>query len=86
MQRLPSTELQVFLYCMPPPGKYFDLITFKFNLTVYVILFKTNSANTHALKAKRKTILPNDLFQALSDMELEEFVPELKTSLEGVIT
>ena len=36
------------------------------------------------MKAKRKTILPNDLFQALSDMELEEFVPELKESLEGL--
>ncbi len=38
------------------------------------------------MKGKRKTILPNDLFQALADMELDEFLPELKESLEGVCT
>ena len=37
------------------------------------------------MKSKRKTILPSDLFQALGDMELEEFIPELKESLEGMI-
>ena len=41
------------------------------------------SANTFALKSKRKTISANDIFQALEDMELEDFVPELKDCLEG---
>lgn len=42
------------------------------------------SANTHAVKSKRKTVTPNDLFQALEDMELDDFVSELKESLEGM--
>lgn len=41
------------------------------------------SANNFALKSKRKTISANDIFQALEDMELEDFVPELKNCLEG---
>ena len=41
------------------------------------------SSNTYALKSKRKTLVPNDVFSALEDMEFESFIPELKESLEG---
>ena len=42
------------------------------------------SANTYAVKGKRKTITPYDLFQAVEDMELQEFLPEMKECLEGI--
>ena len=42
-----------------------------------------SSSNNLALQAKRKTLAANDVLSALSDMEFEEFVPELKTFLEG---
>ena len=67
-----------------------DNVVFAYSYTfidnVVLIVFFFLSANTHAMKGKRKTILPNDLFQALADMELDEFLPELKESLEGVYT
>ena len=70
---------------------------FKFCLDVYVVtcvhwvhsvhagicVCNVCSANNFALKSKRKTISANDIFQALEDMELEDFVPELKDCLEG---
>ena len=42
-----------------------------------------HSANSHAIKGKRKTIAPNDLLQAVEDMEFKEFLPEMKECLEG---
>lgn len=41
------------------------------------------SSNNFALQAKRKTLAASDVLSALSDMEFEEFVPELKSFLEG---
>ena len=41
------------------------------------------SANNYTSKAKRKTIIPADIFSAAEDMEFKEFVPEMKESLEG---
>ena len=52
---------------------------------MYNTLYVFFSANTHAIKSKRKTITPNDLFQALEDMELDDFIPELKDCLEGML-
>ena len=50
---------------------------------VLFIIFSHLSANNFAIKSKRKTITASDIFQALQDMELEEFIPELKECLEG---
>ncbi|XP_041378740.1 LOW QUALITY PROTEIN: DNA polymerase epsilon subunit 3-like [Gigantopelta aegis] len=47
------------------------------------ILYATTCANTYAIKGKRKTITPNDLFQAIEDMELQEFLPEMKECLDA---
>ena len=41
------------------------------------------SSNNFALQAKRKTLAASDVLSALSDMEFEEFVPELKSFLES---
>ena len=41
------------------------------------------SSNNFALQAKRKTLAASDVLSALSDMEFEEFTPELKSFLEG---
>jgi hypothetical protein len=41
------------------------------------------SANSHAIKGKRKTIMPNDLLRAVEDMEFTEFLPEMKECLEA---
>ena len=53
-------------------------------VTIKIYLeFCPYSANTYAIKGKRKTITPNDLFQAIEDMELQEFLPEMKECLDG---
>ncbi len=77
MPKLLLAELLVFSFYMPQHGRHTNMIILTFT---FCFVF---SANTYAIKGKRKTILPNDLFQALADMELEEFIPELKESLEG---
>lgn len=42
-----------------------------------------DSSNNFAIKAKRKTLAAGDVFNALSDMEFEQLVPDLKQFLEG---
>ena len=42
------------------------------------------SSNNFALQAKRKTLAASDVLSALNDMEFDQFVPELKSFLEGV--
>lgn len=44
----------------------------------------THSANNYTTKAKRKTIIPADIFSAADDMEFKEFLPEMKECLEGM--
>lgn len=46
------------------------------------VLYATSCANNQALQAKRKTLNANDVFQALRDMEFEEFIEPLQQSLE----
>ncbi|XP_071821601.1 DNA polymerase epsilon subunit 3-like [Apostichopus japonicus] len=46
------------------------------------VLYATSCANNQALQAKRKTLSANDVFQALRDMEFEEFIEPLQASLE----
>ena len=50
--------------------------------TCVFILYSTSISNEFAAKAKRRTLHAEDLFQALEDMELTEFVPELRAMLE----
>ena len=52
------------------------------NLTQF-LLYLCISANSLALRNKRKTLTANDVFSALEDMEFDNFVPELKICLEG---
>ncbi|XP_003385014.1 PREDICTED: DNA polymerase epsilon subunit 3-like [Amphimedon queenslandica] len=47
------------------------------------VLYATSCANNYTSKAKRKTIIPSDIFSAAEDMEFQEFVPEMKESLEA---
>lgn len=42
-----------------------------------------DSSNNFAIKAKHKTLAAGDVFNALSDMEFEQLVPDLKQFLEG---
>lgn len=42
-----------------------------------------DSANAHATKVKRKTLLGADVLAAMGDMEFEHFVPDLQESLAG---
>ncbi|KXJ19657.1 DNA polymerase epsilon subunit 3 [Exaiptasia diaphana] len=45
------------------------------------VLYATTCANTIAVSAKRKTLTASDVFQALEEMEFEEFIPKLKEDL-----
>ena len=47
----------------------------------FVFIF---SANNNALQNKRKTLTANDVFDALREMEFEQFVEPLQESLEGI--
>ena len=52
-----------------------------FSTHIFFVCFY--SSNNFALQAKRKTLAASDVLSALSDMEFEEFTPELKSFLEG---
>jgi histone H3/H4 len=41
------------------------------------------SANNIAISGKRKTLTAADVFQALEEMEFEEFIPKLTENLTG---
>lgn len=47
------------------------------------VLYATSCANTHALKSKRKTLNATDVFNALDDMEFNEFIEPLRANLEA---
>ena len=53
------------------------------NALSFAIMCLIFSANTHALKGKRKTLNATDVFAALEDMEFEEFIEPLRANLEG---
>lgn len=40
-------------------------------------------ANNNALKNKRKTISTQDVFEAITEMDLDQFLEPLKSNLEG---
>ncbi|XP_078350347.1 DNA polymerase epsilon subunit 3-like [Oculina patagonica] len=46
------------------------------------VLYATSCANNFAQKQKRKTLAAADVFEALEEMEFEQFVKPLKESLE----
>jgi len=46
------------------------------------VLYATSCANNNALQNKRKTLTANDVFDALREMEFEQFVEPLQESLE----
>lgn len=41
------------------------------------------SANSFAMKAKRKTLNAGDVMSAMEEMEFERFLPPLREALEG---
>lgn len=41
------------------------------------------SANSFAMKAKRKTLNASDVMSAMDEMEFERFLPPLREALEG---
>jgi hypothetical protein len=41
------------------------------------------SANTHAVKSKRKTLTGSDVLAAMEDMEFSQFVPALQDAVDG---
>ncbi|VDP06322.1 unnamed protein product [Soboliphyme baturini] len=47
------------------------------------VLFATATANTYSIKAKRKTLMASDIYDALIDMDFEEFVEPLKETVEA---
>ena len=67
--------------CVATPP-YAVLCVLYIKWALFFILFLCSS-NNFALQAKRKTLAASDVLSALSDMEFEEFVPELKSFLEG---
>lgn len=50
------------------------------------VLYCTSCSNNLAMKANRKTISGQDVLNAMSDMEFEQFIEPLKASLEGTTT
>ena len=50
--------------------------------TCVFILYSTSISNEFASKAHRRTLYAEDMFQALEDMELSEFIPELRIMLD----
>lgn len=46
-------------------------------------MFVFSSANNVAMTNKRKTLNATDVFQAMEEMEFDEFIPRLKEDLEG---
>ncbi|KAI6655151.1 DNA polymerase epsilon subunit 3 [Oopsacas minuta] len=50
--------------------------------TCVFILYSTSVSNEFASKAHRRTLNAEDMFQALEDMELNEFIPDLREMLE----
>lgn len=42
------------------------------------------SANSFAMKAKRKTLNAGDVMSAMEEMEFERFLPPLQEALEGI--
>ncbi|XP_023211230.1 DNA polymerase epsilon subunit 3-like [Centruroides sculpturatus] len=45
------------------------------------VLYTTSCANNFAMKAKRKTLLGNDVLSAMEDMEFDRFIEPLKDCL-----
>lgn len=54
--------------------------------TCVFILYSTSVSNEFASKAHRRTLNAEDMFQALEDIELREFIPELRELLESYKT
>ena len=50
--------------------------------TCVFILYSTAISNEFASKAHRRTLYAEDMFQALEDMELSEFIPDLRAMLD----
>ena len=50
---------------------------------LYVFKCFVFSANNFAMNAKRKTISPQDVLEAMKEMEFERFGDKLKQCLEG---
>ena len=52
-------------------------------MDISLYCFFPDSANNLAQKNKRKTLAGQDVFQALEEMEFEQFIDPLKACLEG---
>ena len=51
--------------------------------TCVFILYSTAISNEFASKAHRRTLYAEDMFQALEDMGLSEFIPDLRAMLDS---
>ena len=80
-QELPLARLQVSSFYMQQLGE--GLIQVTLALAWSWRKHCVCSANNYAIKSKRKTLSAADVFSALQDMELQDFVPELKECLDG---
>lgn len=49
------------------------------------ILYVTSAANTLRIEKGHKIIHPNYIYDALEEVEFEQFIPQLKETLEGKI-
>ena len=52
-------------------------------MNIYFISTISCSANTHAVKSKRKTLTGLDVLAAMEDMEFGQFVPTLQEAVDG---
>lgn len=89
-QEEPYLKQPVYLFCMQHHGRLaenFQDTTFWHKARNMLTLTETpdliSSANSFAMKAKRKTLNAGDVMSAMEEMEFERFLPPLREALEG---